>query len=67
MRYPKIDNSLFRKNRDKLLKLLPVSTIAIVCSNAQMPRNGDQYYVYRQNSDFFYLTGVEQEKSVLIL
>jgi Xaa-Pro aminopeptidase len=32
-----------------------------------MPRNGDQFFAYRQNSDFFYLTGIEQEKSVLLL
>jgi len=32
-----------------------------------MPRNGDQYFPYRQNSDFFYLTGIEQEKSILIV
>jgi Xaa-Pro aminopeptidase len=32
-----------------------------------MPRNGDQTYRFRQNSDFFYLTGIEQEKSILIL
>ena len=67
MRYLKIDNNLFRKNREKLLKLLPESSVAIVCSNAQMPRNGDQFYTYRQNSDFFYLSGIEQEKSVLFL
>ncbi len=32
-----------------------------------MPRNGDQFYPFRQQSDFFYLSGIDQEKSVLIL
>jgi len=32
-----------------------------------MPRNGDQFYHYRQQSDFFYLTGIDQEKSILLL
>jgi Xaa-Pro aminopeptidase len=32
-----------------------------------MPRNGDQFFQYRQDSDFFYLTGIEQEKSILLL
>jgi len=32
-----------------------------------MPRNGDQYYPYRQNSDFYYLTGIEQEESLLLI
>ncbi len=32
-----------------------------------MPRNGDQFYVYRQHSDFFYLSGIFQQESILIL
>ena len=32
-----------------------------------MPRNGDQFFTYRQSSDFFYLTGINQEKSILIM
>lgn len=32
-----------------------------------MPRNGDQYFPFRQQSDFFYLTGIDQEKSILLL
>ncbi|MCD6556889.1 MAG: aminopeptidase P N-terminal domain-containing protein [Bacteroidales bacterium] len=42
-------------------------SVAIINSNDEMPRNGDQTFPYRQNSDFFYLTGIEQEKSVLII
>lgn len=38
-----------------------------VFSNDEMPRNGDQYFPYRQSSDFFYLTGIEQEKSILFV
>lgn len=45
---------------------MPDSLVAL-CSNDQMPRNGDQYYPYRQHSDFFYLTGISQEGSVLVL
>jgi len=32
-----------------------------------MPRSGDQYFPFRQNSDFFYLTGIEQEESLLLI
>lgn len=67
MRYAKIPNKLFEKNRGKVLKLLPTNSSAVVFSNPQMPRNGDEFHTYRQNSDFFYLTGICQEKSVLIL
>jgi Xaa-Pro aminopeptidase len=67
MRYSKIPRELFIHNRDKLtLKLLP-SSVAMVFGSHQMPRNGDQFFPYRQNSDFFYLTGIEQEKSILLI
>ncbi len=67
MKYSHISNSLFVKNRKKLSEKLKEKGIAIINSNDQMPRNGDQVFKYRQNSDFFYLTGIEQEKSILII
>jgi len=42
-------------------------SIAVIFSAEKRPRNGDQFYPYRQHSDFFYLTGVNQEDSMLIL
>ncbi|MDR2962474.1 MAG: aminopeptidase P N-terminal domain-containing protein [Bacteroidales bacterium] len=66
MRYPPISNDLFARNRAKFRALLPENSIAIVCGADQVLRN-DCYYRYRQNSDFFYLTGIEQEDSFLIL
>lgn len=67
MRYQSITNQLFAINRQKLASLMPAKSLAIVLSNDEMPRNGDQCYPYRQNSDMFYLTGIEQEKTVLFL
>ena len=67
MKYSQIKSRLFIKNRNKLFKLLKNKSAAIINSNDEMPRNGDQTFPYRQNSDFFYLTGIEQEKSVLII
>ncbi|MEA2043550.1 MAG: aminopeptidase P N-terminal domain-containing protein [Bacteroidota bacterium] len=67
MRYTKIENNLFNKNRKKVRGKLKNNALAVINSNDQMPKNGDQEYKYRQNSDFFYLTGIEQEKSMLIL
>ena len=67
MRYLPIDNRFFSENRKNLAKKLKPGSIALVFANYQMPRNGDQYFTYRQHSDFFYLTGIEQEKSILIL
>ena len=67
MRYNSIPSRLFRKNREKLFHLMDENSVMILHSNDQMVRSGDQYYPYRQSSDFFYLTGVEQEMSVLLL
>ncbi len=67
MRYRPITPRLFGKNREKLEKMLKPNALAIIHSNDEMPRNGDQYFVFRQNSDMFYLTGLDQEKCVLTL
>jgi Xaa-Pro aminopeptidase len=67
MRYKSLTNDLFIRNREKLSQLLDGDSVAVLHSNDQMLRNGDQYYPYRQNSDFFYLTGIEQEMSILLL
>jgi Xaa-Pro aminopeptidase len=67
MRYQPIENNFYVQNRQNLKSLLKPGSIAFVFSNYQMPRNGDQFFPYRQHSDFFYLTGIEQEKSILVL
>jgi len=67
MRYKEINNQLFVKNRNKLSNLMKDNSVSIVFSAQEMHRNGDQNFNYRQNSDFFYLTGVEQEHSVLTI
>jgi Xaa-Pro aminopeptidase len=46
---------------------LPDGAVSVMVSNPPMPRNGDQFYPYRQHSDFFYLTGIMQEGSILVL
>jgi len=67
MRYKTIPNKLFTRNRAKLFRLLDENSVVILHSNDQMVRCGDQYYPYRQSSDFLYLTGIEQEMSILLL
>ena len=67
MRYKAINNKLFIRNREKLVKLLPEKSIAIFSSYPEMFRNGDQNYPFRQNSDLFYFTGIEQEKTILVI
>lgn len=57
----------FEENRNKLAKLLKENSVAFIHANDEMPRNGDQYFPFRQHSDLFYLTGINQEKTVLAL
>ncbi|NOZ45885.1 MAG: M24 family metallopeptidase [Chlorobi bacterium] len=67
MRYNNISSQMFINNRKSLIESLEKESIAIINSNDQMPRNGDQLYPFRQNSDLFYLCGIEQEKTILLL
>jgi Xaa-Pro aminopeptidase len=67
MRYKQIPRDLFIRNRHKLAGRLKKKSIAILHSSDQMLRNGDQFFPYRQNSDMFYLTGIEQEMSILLM
>lgn len=67
MKYSPIPNLMFSNNRIRLSERLAPNSIALIFGAHQMPRTGDQFFPYRQNSDFFYLTGIEQEKSILLL
>ena len=67
MKSAPIPASLFIKNRAKLIELMVPGSLGLAGSNKQMPRNGDQYYPFRQHSGFYYLSGINQEESVLIL
>lgn len=67
MRYEQIDSKLFIENRERFKKQMKPNSIAIFRSNDVMPRSADNYHHFRQNSDIFYLTGVDQEESTLVL
>ena len=67
MRYLPINNKLFVENRKRFVEQLPKHSVAVFHSADQSPRNGDQYHTFRQQSDMFYLSGIDQEKSILIL
>lgn len=60
-------SAFFMDNRQRLTNLMEPDTMAVIFSNDQMPRNGDQYYPYRQSSDLFHQTGIQQEKTILML
>lgn len=67
MKYEQINNSLFIKNRKDFENLLNVNALAIFQSNDEFPRSGDQNFPFKQNPDIFYLSGIDQEQSILLL
>lgn len=67
MRYRKITQQLFVQNRNNLKKQLKNNSVVVVNANDLMPTNADGTMRFRQNSDLFYLTGVDQEESILVL
>jgi Xaa-Pro aminopeptidase len=67
VRYEPIDQQLFIRNRGNLRGLLKPNSIVIVHSNDIYPTNADGTMAFKQNSDLFHLTGIDQEESVLVL
>ena len=67
MRYDPVDPELFVRNRARLSALLKGNSMAILHSNDVMPTNADGTMPWKQNSDLYYLSGIDQEESVLIL
>ncbi|HUX83969.1 MAG TPA: aminopeptidase P N-terminal domain-containing protein, partial [Chitinophagaceae bacterium] len=67
MKYAPLPAELFRNNRKRFVDLMVPDSIAIFNSNDEVPSNGDTLYRFRQNSDLLWLTGIEQEDSMLIL
>lgn len=67
MKYLPISNKFFTLNRKNFVSGMKPQSIAVFNSNDEFPRNGDQNYLFKQNPDFFYLSGIDQEQSILIL
>ena len=67
MKYHPIDRNLFIENRKNFVKRLKPKSIAIFNSNDIMPTNADGTMAFRQNNDLFFLSGVDQEESMLVI
>ncbi|TCD27938.1 aminopeptidase P family protein [Pedobacter psychrodurus] len=67
MKYPTINQSLFVLNRNNFTKHLKNNSLAIFNSSDEFPRSGDQAFVFKQNPDLFYLSGIDQEQTILLL
>ena len=67
MKYQPINPELFALNRKRFMRKMQPDALAIFHSNDLMPRNGDTFYPFRQNSGLFYLSGLDQEETVIML
>jgi Xaa-Pro aminopeptidase len=67
MKYLPLDPAIFIQNRQRFTDRIDKNAIAIFNSNDELPTNADQVFKFKQNSDLFWLTGIEQEDSMLII
>ncbi len=67
MRYRPIDPELFRTNRENLKRRLLKNSVVVVNANDVLPTNADGSLPLVPNSDLFYLTGIDQEETILVL
>src|SRR5580658_9824407 len=67
MKYKKIPSRLFVENRKRFAKELKSDALAVFNSNDIMPSNADGSMGFMQNSDLFYLSGIDQEESILLV
>lgn len=67
MKYHPIGNQLFIQNRERLREQLEPNSVVVVHSNDILPTNADGVMPFRQNNNLYYLTGADQEESVLLL
>lgn len=67
MRYPPIAPKLFTENRKRLAGMMAPSSLAVVNANDLMPRNSDALSLMVPQTDLFWLSGIEQEETILLL
>ncbi len=67
MKYHPIGKKLFIDNRERLRSNLTPNSVAIVHSNDILPTNADGVMPFRQNNNLYYLTGADQEESILLI
>lgn len=67
MKYLPLDPQIFIKNRNRFTAKMQPGSIAIFNSNDELPTNGDALHPFRQNADLYWLTGIDQEDTMLVL
>lgn len=67
MKYLPLNQDIFIQNRKRFTDKMEKNSIAIFNSNDEFPLNGDALHPFRQNADLYWLTGIEQEDTMLVL
>lgn len=67
MKYLPLNPQIFVQNRQRFVAKMEPGSIAIFNSNDELPANGDAIHRFKQNSDLYWLTGIEQEDTMLVL
>jgi Xaa-Pro aminopeptidase len=67
MKFVPLSSALFTLNRERLVKSLLPRSLAVLNANDIMPTNADGSLGHLQNADLFYLTGIHQEETILLL
>ncbi len=67
MKYSRIPSQLFVTNRSKFVSQMQPKTLAVFNSNDTFPISADSSMPFQQHRDIFYLSGVDQEESVLVI
>jgi len=67
MKYHLLNSDIFIQNRKRFIERLDKNSIAIFNSNDELPTNGDALHRFKQNSDLYWLTGIDQEDTMVIL
>jgi Xaa-Pro aminopeptidase len=67
MKYLPLNPAIFINNRKRFVKEMLPNSIAVFVSNDEWPGNGDALHSFKQNTDLFWLSGIQQEDSMVIL
>lgn len=67
MKYLPIPSKLYTQNRQRFMKRMKPNSIAIFQANPVLPENGDAVHGYKPNADILWLSGITQEKTMVIL
>ncbi|GGF41439.1 aminopeptidase P N-terminal domain-containing protein [Echinicola rosea] len=67
MRYQPLSNTFYIATRFKLAGKMKPNSVAILNANDLMPTNADGTMKFRQNNDLFYLSGIDQEETILLI